>query len=136
MSCGVAPDEFYVEYERGSMEFSGQAPAWSGFDGDTTEAYAIGFTWYLHRPVADELRALRNDMRVRAHEATVEEEAEKEKAEPIAEAAAKAREIPAEEPPGRWDWLFANLEVWVAVLAGVLTTAFGIGKWVERQNTK
>lgn len=133
LSCGAAPDEMTLYYGRGDMDFDGTPDVWSDFGADT-ESVGISFTWYLHKPVVHEVRGLRNDMRVRAHEATVEEEEEKEKAELIAEAAEQAKSIPDEE--GRWDWLYDNVEVWVMVLAGLLGILWRVGVWVGKREAQ
>lgn len=133
VACSAAPDRMGLGYSRGSMDFGGTPDAWGGFDSDL-DAYSIWFEWDLHKPVTLEVRALRNDMRLRHHEATVEDEEEKEKAELIAEAAERAREIP--EVEGRWDWLFNNIEVWVMVLAGLAGILWKVGVWVGHKDAQ
>jgi len=132
VSCGAAPDRFGVGYSRGGMNFGGTPDAWGGFDGDL-DSVSVWVEWDLHKPVTLELRALRNDMRQRAHQATVEEEEKKEKADLIREAKEEAVE---EAEAGRWDWLYENLEVWMAILSAAFLSTLAIGKWMGSREKK
>lgn len=128
-ACGAAPDRFGITGGHSWGSFDGTPGAWDdfGMDSDYVE---VTFEWDLHTPVSQEVRALRNDMRARAHESSVEEEAEKEKAELIAEAAAKAKEEVA--PAGQWDWLYDNVEVWVMLLVGIFGLLWRVGVYFGR----
>lgn len=130
-ACSAAPDRMGIGYSRGGMAFGGTPDAWGGFEADL-DAYSLWFEWDLHRPVSDEVRALRDDMRRRHHEMTVAEEAEADRAAIIREAAERAQAEPIPDDPGRWDWLFDNVEVWVMVLAGILGILWRVGVWVGR----
>jgi hypothetical protein len=135
-ACSAAPDRLGVGYSRGGMDFGGTPDAWGGFSSDL-EAYSVWVEWDLHKPVALEVRALRNDMRVRQHEATVEEEEERDRADLIAEAAEAAREDGPEA--GSWDWLNDYVEVWALILAGVvglLGVLWRVGVWVGAREAK
>lgn len=112
-----------LSYSKGDTDFGDPSFATGGFSSDT-QTYGIYFEWDFHAPVSHEIRGLRNDERLRHHEATVEQEAEKEQAELVADAEEKAH-------AGRFDWLKDDLEIWFAVLIGVLGAAYGVGRWIE-----
>jgi len=135
VSCGAMPDEMSVGAGRGFTGFSGAPDAWDDLGMDTDSVH-IEFTWYLHTPTSHEIRGLRNDMRRRAHEESVEREAEEDREALVAEvAAATAEPEPAPPPPSPtpWGWLFENLEVAVWVLGAILSAAFAAGKWMARK---
>lgn len=130
--CALEPSGYTLGVGHGDSGFSGGRGATDGLEMDTTFVY-VEVHWDAHKPVSHEVRALRNDMRARHHEASVEEEAERDRAELIEEAAAAAASVETPEDRGGYDWIYENVEVWAFLLVGILGVLWRVGVWVGKR---